>query len=254
MTMTAARAHCERLCRCRASPYSRGDPSASTRGPRGHRGARRHARQALDQDHRQAAGHSPGRLDGRPHDARGRGHARQGAPPVRQGGLPGADHARDPLRAPRSASTRRSWASPARRWTGTGVKRRLGGDRLPVRAGLARREAARHRGRRCRRRRRDRHGDLARGLPRRRRRPRDGGDRARQGRVRRRPPEGDHRDRRARLVRPRAARLDARDGGGRRLHQDLHRQGGQRRHAGRGARDARGDPRLRATAPAASWA
>ena len=94
--------------------------------------------------------------------------------------------------------------------------RREGGvglDGVPVRPGVARREAPRHRGRGGRRRRRDRHGHLARGVPRRRRRARDGGDRAREGRVRRRPPEGDHRDRRARLVRPRAARLDARHGG-----------------------------------------
>ena len=33
------------------------------------------------------------------------------------------------------------------------------------------------------------------------------------------------------VLRPRAPRLDARDGGGRRLHQDLDRQGRQRRHA-----------------------
>ena len=39
----------------------------------------------------------------------------------RQGRLPGARAARDPVAAPRCASTRRWWPSPTRRWPGTGV-------------------------------------------------------------------------------------------------------------------------------------
>ena len=37
-------------------------------------------------------GHPPGDLDDRPDDARGPGHAGQGAPALRQGRLPGAAH------------------------------------------------------------------------------------------------------------------------------------------------------------------
>ena len=47
------------------------------------------------------------------------------------------------------------------------------------------------------------------------------------------------------LLRPRPPRLDALHGGRRGLHQDLDGQGRQRRDAGRHARHARGDPRLR---------
>ena len=140
--------------------------------------------------------------------------------------LPGAGRRRrDALRAPASHVASVSTGFPA------------GQTSLDIK--LARRGGGR------RRRRRDRHGHLARGLPARRRRARDGRDRARQGGLRRRAPEGDPRDRRARLLRPRPPRLDARDGGRRRLHQDLDRQGRQRRDAGRHARDARGGPRLR---------
>ena len=74
------------------------DQASAPRGPSRHRGARRAARQALDQDQRQAAGHPPGGVDGRPDDARGRRHPRQGSAPVRQGRVPGPDDARDPLR------------------------------------------------------------------------------------------------------------------------------------------------------------
>ena len=82
------------------------------------------ARQALDQDHRQAAGHPPRRVDARPDHARGRGHRRQGPPPVREGRVPGADDARDPvgrgdLRVPVAGGGR-----AAKRSHGTGVQDR----------------------------------------------------------------------------------------------------------------------------------
>ena len=57
-----------------------------------------------------------------------------------------------------------------------------------------------------------------------------------------------------RLLRPRPPRLDARHGGRRGLHQDLDRQGRQRRDARRHARDARGDPRLRRAHRPPRWA
>ena len=108
----------------------------------------------------------------------------------------------------------------------------LGRDRLPGRPDLARGQAARHRGRGRGRRRRDRHGDRARGVPRRRRRPRPCDEivavkeRCGAAHLKVILETG-----RARLLRPRPPRLDARDGGRRRLHQDLDRQGGRRRDA-----------------------
>ena len=64
--------------------------------------------------------------------------------------------------------------------------------------------------------------------------------------VRRGAPQGHPRDRRAGHVRQRAAGVGPRDGGGRGLHQDLDRQDRARGDAARDARDAGGDPRLRA--------
>ena len=72
------------------------------------------------------------------------------------------------------------------------------------------------------------------------------GDRRRQGGLRRRAPQGHPRDRRARDVRQRPAGERPRDGGRRRLHQDLHRQGHAGGDAAGHARDVRGGPRLRA--------
>ena len=57
-------------------------------------------------------------------------------------------------------------------------------------------------------------------------------------------PQGHPRDRRARHLRQRAPRLLALDPRGRRLHQDLHRQGAARRDAARHAPHARGRARL----------
>ena len=78
---------------------------------------------------------------------------------------------------------------------------------------------------------RDRHGDLARGVPERRRRARRARDRGGQGGVRRGAPEGHPRDRRAADLRARAPRLPARDRRRRRRDQDLDRQGADGRHA-----------------------
>ncbi len=55
-------------------------------------------------------------------------------------------------------------------------------------------------------------------------------------------PEGDPRGRRAWDVRQRAPGVDPRDGGRRRLHQDIDGQAASSRHAPRHARHARGDP------------
>ncbi len=198
----------------------------------------------LDQGRRQAAGHPAGDLDARPHHARGRRHPRQGARPLRQGGLPrpgppGGAVVRGGLRLPGAGRRRRRGAAGHRRADGRG------GDRLPVGAGVAGGQAARDRGGRRGRRPGDRHGHLARGVPGRRRRARAGGDRARARGVRRRPPEGDPRDGRAGLLRARPPRLRPGDDGGRRLHQDLDRQGLRRGHARGLPGHARGDPRSR---------
>ena len=131
---------------------------------------------------------------------------------------------------------------------------RGGVDRLPGGPDVAGDQAAGDRGGGRRRRRRDRHGHLARGVPRGRRRARDGGDRARQGGVRRRAPEGHHRDRRAGLLRPRPPRLDALHGGRRGLHQDLDGQGrpAARRPASRWSCSRRSA--TTSSAPGARWA
>ena len=68
---------------------------------------------------------------------------------------------------------------------------------------------------------------------------------ARQGGLRRRASEGDPRDRRARRPTRTCATRRARDRRRRRLHQDLDRQGQDRRHARRRARDARDRARPR---------
>ena len=87
----------------------------------GCRGARRGPRQALDQDLREAPGHPARDVDDRPDDARGRGHARQGPPPVREGRLSRIPRVPRSRPSPRSASTPRWWAWRARRCEGTGV-------------------------------------------------------------------------------------------------------------------------------------
>ena len=118
------------------------------------------------------------------------------------------------------------------------VSRRRGRHRVPERARVARDQAGRHGGCRRRRRRRDRHGDRPRGVPRRSLRPRVRPDRPRQAGVpsRRRHlrlAQGHPRDRRAEHVRQHQAGIVARDPRGRRLHQDLDRQGAARGDAAR---------------------
>ena len=138
-------------------------------------------------------------VDGRPDDARGLGHARQGAPPVREGRLPGPDA------CPRSPPVAAVCVYPSlvgvarEALDGTGVRAsprwppafpsgqasldvKLRDTAEAVAAGAER----------------DRHGDLARGLPGRRRHARVEEIVRGQGGVRRRPPEGDPRDRGAR--------------------------------------------------------
>ena len=146
-------------------------------------------------------------------------------------------------RSPPSACIRTSSRSRSATARGLGRQGRLRGDRVPVGPVAARRQARRRPGRRRARRRRDRHGDRPRRVPLRPLREGVRRDRAGEGSVRRAPPQGDSRDGRARHVRQRAPRLAARDGGRRRLHQDVDRQDQSRRHAARHALHARGDPR-----------
>ena len=187
--------------------------------------ARRPAGRPLDQAREQAGGPRAGRPLHRPHHARGRRHARQGARPLR------------PRRCAPTPTTRRCAPVAAvcvygvaggrgarragghrpctwRRWRGPSppgratCERAPGGD--PPRGG--------------RRRRRDRHRPQPRGAA--------GGAPGRgarrggglQGGLRRRPPEDDPGDRRARLVRDGPPGLDGRHGRRQRRHQDLHRQ------------------------------
>ena len=79
------------------------------------------AGQPVDQDHGQGVGDRPRDLDDRPDHARGRGHARQGPRPVRQGAPPGPGRPDALRRSPRSASTP-TWSPPPRpTLAGTGI-------------------------------------------------------------------------------------------------------------------------------------
>ena len=91
--------------------------------------------------------------------------------------------------------------------------------------------------------RRGRHGDRPRRVPLRALRQGVRRDRPGQGGLRRRPLEGDPRGRRARDLRQRPPRFAARDGRGRRLHQDLDGEAATGRDPAGHARHARGDPR-----------
>ena len=192
------------------------------------RAARGRAREAVHQEGREGLGARARDPLLRPDDARGPGHAGQGRRALLEG-----DPAR-PERPERSVGRRRLRLSEPRRDREGAPRghRRQGRERrdvLPVRPGAARRQAARRRGRRRAGRRRGRHGDRPRRVPLGPLREGLRRDRAGQGSVRRRAPEGDPRGRRARHLRQRAPRLAARDGGRRRLHQDLHRQAARAR-------------------------
>src|SRR3954452_17388469 len=84
--------------RLSGSRYAGGHETPRRTGrPRRGRRARRGARQALDQGRVAAAGDPARGLDGRPDDARGPGHARQGHPARGQGRVPGPDPSGDAL-------------------------------------------------------------------------------------------------------------------------------------------------------------
>ena len=184
-------------------------------------------------------------LDDGSDDPRGKGHAGQGPRDVRQGDAPAAGRPDDPVRrrGVRLPGTRRRGEGRAQGLDGQGRQRR---DGVPLGPDLPRHQDRRGprggRGR-CRR---GRHGHRPECLPG--RRLPDGlrGDRRGQGGHRGGPSQGHPRDRRARDLRQRPARQRAGDGRRRRLHQDLDRQGDAGRDAAGHARDARGDPRLRA--------
>ena len=186
------------------------EPFPHPRQPGRGRRTRRGSRAPLDQDHGEARRHQDRDVDDRPDDARGRGHARQGPPPVREGRLPGPARPEIPsvrrrLRLSRAGRRRRRGAARHRR------AGRLRLHRLPGRPDVAGRQGHRDARGGRRGRHRDRHGDLARGLSGGRRRARGARDRGRQGGLRRRAPEGDPRDRRAADLRARPACVGAGD-------------------------------------------
>ena len=199
------------------------------------------AREALDQARVEDLRPRARDPDDGPDDARGGGHAGQGAGAQREGGAPGSHGTVDSvgrrgLRLSQSGARRPQGAG---RELGEGRLRR---DGLPGRAGAARGEACRRarcgRGRRGR----DRHGHRPRRLSLRPDRTGVRRDRRGQGSVRQGPPEGHPRDGRARDVRRRPSCLAGRDRGRRGLHQDLDRQGRPGGDPARHALHARGDP------------
>ena len=148
-------------------------------------------------------------------------------------------------RSPRSASTPTWSPRPSRRSAAPASTSRAVATAFPSGRSSPGHQAAGHPRRGRRRRRRDRHGDRPRRLP----RPattswcstRSSPSRSACGE---RAPEGDHGDRRAGHLRQRPTRVVAGDAGRRRLHQDHHRQDPAGRDAAGHADHARGGPRL----------
>jgi len=177
----------------------------------GDRGARRSAGRPFDQDDRQAAGDPPCGVVIDLTTLEGADTAGKCASCAPRRSAPAPTIPEIPSVASESAYTRRWSRSHGRRWPGraSGPRQSPPASRRRSRSkpssATPRTRSQRSRG--------DRHGDLARGVPRRRRRPRDAGGRAVKDACGDAPPEGDPRDGRARLIRPCAARVDAGDGG-----------------------------------------
>ncbi|CAA9344432.1 MAG: Deoxyribose-phosphate aldolase, partial [uncultured Gemmatimonadaceae bacterium] len=187
----------------------------------------------------------------RPHDALGRRHGGQRAAAVRQGAPARAARPARVVRhgRPRAHGRRRVRVPPLGAHGGGGARRlrdpgrrrehRLPGRPEPHRAAGGRDPRVGGGGRA-----RDRHRDHARA-----RAHRQLAGAVRRGEavprgVRRRAHEGDPRHRRARHAHERRAGEHGRDAGGRRLHQDEHRQGAGERHPAVRPRDGAAHPRL----------
>ncbi len=193
------------------------------------RGARRRAREAVDQEGREALRPRPRDPDDGPHDARGRRHAGQGRGALLEGGPARPDRSDDPvgrgrLRLPEPRGDRTASGSRGSTVKVASVATAFPSGQAPLSVKLADVRAAVEAGADEVDMVIDRGAFLSGTLRAGRRRGRGG-----QGGVRRGASQGDPRDRRARHLRRRAARLAARDRGRRRLHQDLDRQGVARR-------------------------